>query len=230
MSDQISSAGCGRALSLSASTHFSHTKNFVLYSTSSLCSIPQLQLVQAACTSPSSPVVDKSIPHHLLRILRWKNKNKRPHQWWYALLCLVSTAGLTAFLIFAGAHNYPGGQALALLHKSECSIHFQMKIAIYLMPYSLVPTTNVKVHIGNAAAQQGVSRFGQLNSLWTYDKTEQITNFSGFTHLISENKTIEGFTTIHTITAFQRFGLALKSPFLEAHFKPALYILKRSPS
>ena len=61
---------------------------------------------------------------------------------------LVANLVLTNFLLLVSRTNYPGGEALALLHKLE------------------VPETNVSVHIDVLAAQTGCSRFGQLHNHW----------------------------------------------------------------
>ncbi len=82
---------------------------------------------------------------------RWENRAKGP---WHALLAvaavghLVANAVLTAFLLTVSQTNYPGGDALALLHQLES------------------PADNLTVHIDTLAAQTGVSRFGQVNENW----------------------------------------------------------------
>lgn len=61
---------------------------------------------------------------------------------------LVANLVLTCFLVSVSRVNYPGGEALSLLHKMES------------------PENNVTVHIDVLAAQTGVSRFGQLHNNW----------------------------------------------------------------
>jgi alpha-1,6-mannosyltransferase len=62
---------------------------------------------------------------------------------------------LSTTLIHLSSLNYPGGEALRLLHQLE--------------PEYRIP---IKVHIDNLACQTGVSRFQQLRPTWIYDKTE----------------------------------------------------------
>lgn len=61
---------------------------------------------------------------------------------------LIANFVLTGFLTTVSRVNYPGGEALRLLHELEG------------------PEANVSVHIDNFAAQTGVSRFGQLHTHW----------------------------------------------------------------
>lgn len=68
--------------------------------------------------------------------------------------CVVSLASL-----YISSLNYPGGEALHRLHQLASADH------------------NVTVHLGNLACQTGVTRFQQLHPHWTYDKTENETDF-----------------------------------------------------
>ncbi len=73
---------------------------------------------------------------------------------WRTLLALVAIGHLvanlvlTSFLLMVSRANYPGGEALSLLHKIESH------------------ESNVTVHIDVLAAQTGISRFGQLHDNW----------------------------------------------------------------
>jgi hypothetical protein len=96
---------------------------------------------------------------------------------------------LMAFTMFAtysflrlSAKNYPGGEAMAHLHYLEGK-----NVTRGLRPY---------VHIDVAAAQQGVSRFLEMPPLWRYSKREGPHDMMAYTHLISENATVPGFTPI----------------------------------
>ena len=85
-------------------------------------------------------------------------------------------------MLMASSNNYPGGEALAKLHELEKS-------------------DQAVVHIGNYAAQTGVSRFGQLfgkttygntNTNWIYNKTENLdfntlVGHPKFTHLLVDD-------------------------------------------
>jgi alpha-1,6-mannosyltransferase len=61
---------------------------------------------------------------------------------------LVANLVLTGFLLMVSRANYPGGEALSLLHKLES------------------PDSKISVHIDVLAAQTGISRFGQLHNHW----------------------------------------------------------------
>ncbi|KAJ2826009.1 alpha-1,6- mannosyltransferase [Coemansia erecta] len=104
------------------------------------------------------------------------------------LLCAaamtVLSAAATVGMTYVSGCNYPGGQALALLHTMEPA------------------TSDVRVHIDVYAAMTGVSRFGQLRPHWTYDKTEGLVEpeqFANYTHLLTSEPEIHakhGFEVI----------------------------------
>ncbi|KAJ1473675.1 hypothetical protein T484DRAFT_1835244 [Baffinella frigidus] len=52
------------------------------------------------------------------------------------------------------------------------------------------------VHIDGAAAQQGVSRFLEMPPHWRYSKKEGQHDMLAYTHLVSENATVPGFTAV----------------------------------
>ncbi|PPJ57150.1 hypothetical protein CBER1_08462 [Cercospora berteroae] len=77
-------------------------------------------------------------------------------------LLLLSTT-LLSFLLSLGSLyistlNYPGGQALWLLHRLEPE---------YRVPY--------KIHLGNLATQTGITKFQQTRRTWKYDKSDNQT-------------------------------------------------------
>jgi len=89
--------------------------------------------------------------------------NKRGKTLIWSVVSLALVAGLIANvlvscgLVYVSSLNYPGGQALAKLHSIE---RFEEKY--------------VKVHMDVASCQSGVSRFGEENPNWIYDKTENL--------------------------------------------------------
>ena len=177
-----------------------------------------------------------TINHFLLLLghFRWENRSKSN---WHRLLALAAVGHLaanlllTAFLTAVSHANYPGGQALSLLHQLEGDA-------------ATTTTNNVTVHIDGLAAQTGVSRFGQLHDHWRYDKTEHLRPGSAelmtFTHLIVEGKNkgsfnVRPYAKSHDIVAVVEAFSHVRSTY--THFppiriksKPCLFILKnRNP-
>lgn len=90
----------------------------------------------------------------------WTRRAKTQLYRLFSIVLVFSTLASFATsigLLYISSLNYPGGEALQRLHK----------LAGY--PNSLLP---VRVYMDNLACQTGVSRFQQVNSHWTYDKTE----------------------------------------------------------
>nr|CAG4651757.1 EOG090X04MD [Triops cancriformis] len=89
----------------------------------------------------------------------WENRLKDNFR---CVLALGAVLHICANLLFAGflltvsKHNYPGGEAMKLLHRLEN------------------PEVEASVYIDNLAAQTGVSRFMEVNQRWRYDKTENL--------------------------------------------------------
>ncbi|KAJ2040958.1 alpha-1,6- mannosyltransferase [Coemansia sp. S3946] len=110
-------------------------------------------------------------------------------------------AGSLAIAVLAtlsSSLNYPGGQALAMLHAMESA-------------------PGARVHIDSFAAMTGVSRFGQVREDWVYDKTEDLHpgQFGNYTHLITSQPELHS-TGEFSIIAIQRgyAGLAITPPKL----------------
>ena len=84
------------------------------------------------------------------------------------------------------------------------------------------------MHIGNLAAQTGVSRWGETSKEVKYDKTENIPiselENKGYDWVISEEKEIPGFIMMEGIDAFSGFSLELMRPV----FLPKVFIHKRA--
>nr|CAG4647835.1 EOG090X04MD [Moina brachiata]SVE92959.1 EOG090X04MD [Moina brachiata] len=155
----------------------------------------------------------------------WSNRAKSK---WHTLLALgviahlVANFVLTGFLATVSRANYPGGEALKLLHELEG------------------PEASVSVHIDNFAAQTGVSRFGQLHAHWRYDKTENLKpgcpELRLFTHLIVEAKSkhaysLKPYSETHDIIGHVDSFSHIRSsynhfPPIRIKFKPALFVLK----
>jgi len=83
--------------------------------------------------------------------------------------------GLVVGLLYVSSLNYPGGYALSTLHSKFSSSP---------------PSSPLRsVHIGNLAAINGVTRFGEWNHRFVYSKTEHLFEphqFASFDLLIEE--------------------------------------------
>ena len=136
-----------------------------------------------------------------------------------AILHLFANAIFSIFMLYISSHNYPGGEAMMKLHQIE--------------PFD----KPLNVHIDVYAAQTGVSRFLQMNSNWTYNKTEDLSNenLKTFTHLIMESKneeTLEFLKKSHEIIAEIEAFKGLKVnwklfPPVKCNFVPAVTILRK---
>ncbi|KAL0270183.1 UNVERIFIED_CONTAM: hypothetical protein PYX00_007672 [Menopon gallinae] len=128
----------------------------------------------------------------------------------------------TVFLLRVASVNYPGGTAIARLHR-------------------LVQNEKVYVHIDNLSAQTGVSRFTQINSDWRYSKQENLRPGSQemmqFTHLLLEAKSkysqnLKPYSKTHeileSVDGFSQISLNYKLfPPIRIKTKPMIFILKR---
>ena len=170
---------------------------------------------------------------------QWESRFNASASWWKRTApmthVLINTA-FTIFMITVSCQNYPGGEALSKLHSLEG------------------PNSEVAVHIGNYAAQTGVSRFGQLydnttngikyENMWTYDKTENLSlsdllKNPKFSHLLveaSEYRGVdqralkeEGYKVVEVIQAFDGISIDYKRFYMPIKIKTksAIMVLKR---
>jgi len=164
-----------------------------------------------------------------LRVLQFRPRT-RFNSMVVALLVLAS-AGVTLVSLYISAHNYPGGQAILQFNKAFASSGARRMYG-FRKPC---------VHIGNKAAQTGVTRFLEDTNLLNYSKTENIPlaeyqtwknpcgleEISGFDFLISEIKEVPGYDLISTnafVMGFKSFSL-LEALFL---FEPMIFFHERS--
>ncbi|XP_046823265.1 probable Dol-P-Man:Man(7)GlcNAc(2)-PP-Dol alpha-1,6-mannosyltransferase isoform X2 [Vespa crabro] len=157
----------------------------------------------------------------------WENRRKSP---WNGMLSLIVVGHLvlntifSMFLLCIASCNYPGGLAIARLHRLEQN-----------------SSESVYVHIDNLAAQTGVSRFTQTNSSWIYSKQEDITvkdpEILQYTHLLIEAKSkyspnIKPYLKTHeildSIDGFSHITLNYNMlPPIKIKTKPTIFIMKR---
>eukprot|EP00941_MAST-03F_sp_MAST-3F-sp1_P004821 g4821.t1 len=186
------------------------------------------------------PIFDIAAAVGLSRFICIFFSKKKKHLLYRFISCgaiIVVLLSAAACVIFAAASskNYPGGEALSALHKialngtesKECIRARQAELE------SMSIICKTRVHIDNAAAISGASRFGELHSHeWRYSKKENLKpesweDFENFDWLLSEDgHTHQGtgrFKVVGEVYAFN--GVDWRKGKIRT--KPAIYILKR---
>ncbi|XP_063231277.1 uncharacterized protein LOC134535867 [Bacillus rossius redtenbacheri] len=137
---------------------------------------------------------------------------------------LVLNAMFSAFLLCIAGVNYPGGAAIAQLHRLARD------------------EASVSVHIDVLPAQTGVSRFTEINPHWRYNKTENLEcgsdDMMRFTHLLVDAKSkyspnLKPYSSTHTILeaveGFSQIAFNYNNfPPVKIKMKPMIFILKRT--
>lgn len=160
----------------------------------------------------------------------WKNRAKTKWNGFLALTIpghIILNFVFTTFMLYVASFNYPGGMAIARLHRLERN--------------SIEP---VHVHIDVYTAQTGVSRFTQTNASWIYSKQENLTiddpEMLQYTHLLIEGKGkysskispyLKTHNIIDSIDAFSHiaFNYDLLPP-IKIKTKTSIFIMKRKSS
>ncbi|XP_060568303.1 probable Dol-P-Man:Man(7)GlcNAc(2)-PP-Dol alpha-1,6-mannosyltransferase [Ruditapes philippinarum] len=165
------------------------------------------------------PVCNTAVAEALHKL--WINRNKsvlRKLLAFGALLHICGNILTSGIFLYTSYQNYPGGEALRRFHEIEA------------------PTSAIHVHIDVAAAQTGITRFGQLYPDWIYNKTEDLvpggSEMMSYSHLIIGNSTNlkyyeNSHIVIDTVEGFD--GLHIdrnKLPFFFWKHKPKIWILK----
>lgn len=136
---------------------------------------------------------------------------------------LIVNAVATCLFLDVSHLNYPGGNAMAVLHELEQH------------------RNDVNVHIDVYTAQTGVSRFTQLRDSWIYNKTEDLPpggqDIMSFSHLMigalseshSELTPYQAtHSVLHKTCVYAGFGFAKDTfPFLKIRTKETVWILKK---
>ncbi|GLH10981.1 Probable Dol-P-Man:Man(7)GlcNAc(2)-PP-Dol alpha-1,6-mannosyltransferase [Gryllus bimaculatus] len=136
---------------------------------------------------------------------------------------LVLNIVFTLFLLCIAGTNYPGGVAIARLHRLANE------------------EKSVNVHIDVLSAQTGISRFTQINSHWRYNKTENLLpggpEMLKFSYLLIEAKSkyspnlkpyLKTHDLLESVEGFSQVALNYHSfPPLRIKTKPLIFILKR---
>ncbi|KAG7203240.1 hypothetical protein KM043_010340 [Ampulex compressa] len=157
----------------------------------------------------------------------WENRGKTSWNGFLALMVLghlVVNALFSMFLLCIAGSNYPGGSAIARLHRLEKD--------------SIEP---VHVHIDVLTAQTGVSRFTQTNQSWIYSKQENLSiddpEMLQFSHLLVEAKSkyspnIKPYLKTHdildSVDGFSHIALNYNMlPPIRIKTRPVIFIMKR---
>ncbi|XP_031831850.1 alg12 alpha-1,6-mannosyltransferase isoform X2 [Nomia melanderi] len=160
----------------------------------------------------------------------WENRAKNSWNGFMALVIsghLVLNALFSMFLLCVAGSNYPGGLAIAKLHRLERD--------------SINP---VHVHIDVLTAQTGVSKFTQTNDSWIYSKQENLTidnpEMLQFTHILIEAKSkyspnIKPYLKTHdildSVDGFSHIALNYNMlPPIRIKTKPIIFIMRRKPN
>ncbi|CAG0894820.1 unnamed protein product [Darwinula stevensoni] len=136
---------------------------------------------------------------------------------------ILANAIFALFLLRISSFNYPGGEAMQILHEQ----------------HGLLPS--VHVHIDVFPAQTGVSRFTQINDNWIYNKTEGLKvggpDMMSYTHLLVEGSSPESWRIKHymrthhilsVISGFSHVSLDYRDfPPVKVRSKPRIYILHK---
>ncbi|KAK6639570.1 hypothetical protein RUM43_007843 [Polyplax serrata] len=156
----------------------------------------------------------------------WENRQKSKIQKLMALGFtghIILNCCFTIFLLMIARVNYPGGVAMAKIHRLAS------------------PNENVTLHIDNLSAQTGVSRFTQIYKKWGYNKAENLTVGSRemlqFSHLLVEAKSkysvnLKPYQKTHdileSVDGFSQVFLNYNMfPPIRIKTKPMIFILKR---
>ncbi|KAF4519194.1 hypothetical protein B566_EDAN013487 [Ephemera danica] len=154
----------------------------------------------------------------------WEGRGKST---WHNVVALAACGhllvnlGFSMFMLTIARTNYPGGAAIARLHRLE------------------EPSYPVTVHIDNLSAQTGVSRFSQLNANWSYNKTEYLNaeDLMHFTHLLVEARSkyslnlrpyLKSHEILDSVEGFWHISFNYNNfPPIQIKTRPHVFILKR---
>ncbi|KAJ2721353.1 dolichyl-P-Man:Man(7)GlcNAc(2)-PP-dolichol alpha-1,6-mannosyltransferase [Coemansia sp. Benny D115] len=128
-------------------------------------------------------------------------------------LCVVSMCAAMSML-YVSSLNYPGGHALAQLHKMDAR------------------ETGVAVHIDTLAAMTGVTRFGQVRPGWVYNKTEGLSpgaDFAGFAYVLTEDPAAHasnGFVVVVEQEGYAGIDADVRQMHFGIRQKPLIWIMR----
>jgi len=158
------------------------------------------------------PVFNMVCAEELVRLWRGRENPKYGKYWFRgATTILAFTLFGTWGFLKVSQQNYPGGAALEELHNLE-----RLNVTRGL----LTP----HVHIDSSAAQQGVTRFIEEQRRWVYSKKEGEHDMAGYTHLVTDKASVEGFVPFITVTGVD-LSSVMTSP--RPRMVPKMRVFKR---
>lgn len=152
-----------------------------------------------------------------------------------AAACLGGSAVLTAASLAASVANYPGGAALSALQARELQRPCESGWAGRVLEVN-------RLHIDVAAAMSGVTRFleradggrGRSQSAcptraWSYSRAEgadleKLTLSRNFSHLLTEERHVPGFSLLFVQDAFAGVQVQRWPPSLRLRTEPAIFV------
>lgn len=166
------------------------------------------------------PVLNVAAAVGALRTVYWCRNNLKLRFLTVSALTILIGMNIipTLLLSHISSLNYPGGNAFSFMH----ALNKNMK------------SDRLSAHICNAAAQTGVTRFGELHTNWTYSKDETFMfdskkeYLSSFSLLLHEGECpyVKRYETQAVINGFGGWKLNKQYPFIQVIKKPKICILK----
>ncbi|TKA82866.1 hypothetical protein B0A55_00979 [Friedmanniomyces simplex] len=156
----------------------------------------------------------------------WTRRTKSLLYQALALGLVLSTMGsfaISMVLLYISSLNYPGGNALRILH-------------------DMVPAeSGVRVYMDNLACQTGVTRFQEIRPMWLYDKTEYEEEtlldplfWQGYDYVLAEHpeRVIGSWVPEAVIEGYAGVSLLGKNRsgyWPSIRMEPKLHVLRREP-
>lgn len=179
---------------------------------------------------PILPILNLAAAVGMARLHRWRFPAKDKTCSFIARLAFL--AGVGALLVTwlgsmvflqVSRRNYPGGQALEIITR-----HLEENYSA-----GSNAAASVRVWMDVASAMSGVSLFGQRDALYRtgvqiwdkagYEHENTAHSLEGYTHLLSEDKDVQGFHVVDVAQGHPRLDLRRASIVTE----DAIYVLER---
>ncbi|KMZ67791.1 Dol-P-Man:Man(7)GlcNAc(2)-PP-Dol alpha-1,6-mannosyltransferase, family GT22 [Zostera marina] len=161
----------------------------------------------------SLPLFNVSAAIVASRVYNNRRKNVWKLLYFMMLASFLVSLGCSIIAFMASYNNYPAGYALKTLHE--------------IGKYS-ADRSHKWVHIDTFAATNGISRFCEKSSSWSYSKEEGIAledyQLKNFTYLLNEHPNIDGFKCLFTENGFTSVRYQFGFPPLTLLKLPKVFI------